>query len=99
MTFRAQDWLFSLKTFGAAMLALYIALWAGLPDPYWALGTVYVASQVHVGETCSKALYRLVGTLAGAAVSVALVPNLANTPTALTLAIATWVAICVYFAT
>ncbi|MCJ2068604.1 FUSC family protein [Methylobacterium sp. J-030] len=92
-----RDWVFSLKTFGAAMLALFLAFWIDLPNPYWALGTVYITSQVLAGATRSKALYRVLGTLLGAAVTVALVPNLVNAPELLTLAIATWVATCLYF--
>jgi uncharacterized membrane protein YccC len=92
-----RDWAFSLKTFGAAMLALFLAFWIDLPNPYWALGTVYITSQVLAGATRSKALYRVLGTLLGAVVTVALVPNLVNAPELLTLAIALWVATCLYF--
>ncbi|GJE27824.1 FUSC family protein [Methylobacterium organophilum] len=92
-----RDWIFALKTFGAAMLALYLAMWIDLPRPYWALGTVYITSQVLAGATRSKALYRVCGTLLGAGVSVVLVPNLVDAPELLTLAIALWVAICLYF--
>jgi uncharacterized membrane protein YccC len=92
-----RDWAFSLKTFGAGMLALFLAFWIDLPNPYWALGTVYITSQVLAGATRSKALYRVLGTLLGAVVSVALVPNLVNSPELLTLAIALWVAACLYF--
>lgn len=92
-----RDWAFAIKTFGAAMLALYLAMWIDLPRPYWALGTVYITSQVLAGATRSKALYRVLGTLLGAVVSVILVPNLANAPELLTLAIALWVATCLYF--
>lgn len=92
-----RDWAFSLKTFGAGMLALLLAFWIDLPNPYWALGTVYITSQVLAGATRSKALYRVLGTLLGAVVTVALVPNLVNAPELLTLAIATWVAMCLYF--
>jgi uncharacterized membrane protein YccC len=92
-----RDWAFSLKTFGAGMLALFLAFWIDLPNPYWALGTVYITSQVLAGATRSKALYRVLGTLLGAAVTVALVPNLVNAPELLTLAIAAWVATCLYF--
>ena len=48
------------------------------------------------GATRSKALYRVLGTLLGAGVTVALVPNLVNAPELLTLAIALWVATCLY---
>ncbi|MER2264488.1 FUSC family protein [Methylobacterium oxalidis] len=90
------DWAFALKTYAAAMLALFLAMWIDLPRPYWALGTVYITSQVLAGATRSKALYRVLGTLLGAAVSVVLVPNLADAPELLTLAIALWVALCLY---
>jgi uncharacterized membrane protein YccC len=93
-----RDWLFSLKTFCAAGLALYIALWADLSNPYWALGTVYVVSQNHAGETLSKSFYRFVGTIAGASASVVLVPNLASAPVLLNVAMAAWVGACLYFA-
>ncbi|WP_342152007.1 FUSC family protein [Methylorubrum sp. SB2] len=92
-----RDWAFALKTFAAAMLALFLAFWIDLPNPYWALGTVYITSQVLAGATRSKALYRVLGTLLGAVVTVALVPNLVNAPELLTLAIALWVATCLYF--
>ncbi|CAO4186304.1 FUSC family protein [Methylorubrum extorquens] len=94
---RWRDWAFALKTFAAAMLALFLAFWIDLPNPYWALGTVYITSQVLAGATRSKALYRVLGTLLGAVVTVALVPNLVNAPELLTLAIALWVATCLYF--
>ena len=92
-----RDWAFALKTCAAAILALYLAFWIDLPRPYWALGTVYITSQVLAGATRAKALYRVLGTLLGAAVSVVLVPNLVNAPELLTLAIGLWVAVCLYF--
>jgi uncharacterized membrane protein YccC len=42
-----RDWLFSLKTFAAAMLALYLGLVFELPRPYWAMATVYIVSNPH----------------------------------------------------
>ncbi|WP_342111130.1 FUSC family protein [Methylobacterium sp. SI9] len=93
-----RDWAFALKTYAAAMLALYLALWIDLPRPYWALGTVYITSQVLSGATRSKAVYRLGGTALGAAVSVVLVPNLVGAPVLLSLAVALWVALCLFVA-
>jgi len=92
-----RDWSFALKTFGAAILALYLAMWLDLPRPYWALTTVFITSQVLAGATRSKALYRVLGTFLGAAVSIVLVPNLVNAPVLLSLAIAAWVGACLYF--
>ncbi|RVU19726.1 FUSC family protein [Methylobacterium oryzihabitans] len=93
-----RDWAFALKTFAAAMLAFGIALWIDLPRPYWAVGTVYITSQALAGATRSKAVYRVGGTLVGAAVAVVLVPNLVDAPELLSLAIALWVGACLYFA-
>ena len=93
-----RDWAFALKTCAAALLALSLALWIDLPRPYWALGTVYITSQVLSGATRSKAVYRVCGTVLGAMMSVVLVPNLVNAPVLLSLAIALWVALCLYVA-
>jgi uncharacterized membrane protein YccC len=88
------DMVFSIKTFMAAMLALFIALCFDLPNPYWAVTTVYVVAHPLSGASTSKAVYRLVGTAVGGAMSIVLVPNLVNAPELLTLAIALWVAAC-----
>ncbi|HEX2942625.1 MAG TPA: FUSC family protein [Rhodopila sp.] len=93
-----RDWLFSVRTFGAAALALAIAMAAGLDRPYWAMASVYIASQPLSGATRSKALYRLCGTLLGAAGAVVLVPNLADAPALLTAAVALWVGMCLTLA-
>ncbi|MCY0385685.1 FUSC family protein [Robbsia sp. Bb-Pol-6] len=85
-----RDWLFSVKTFAAAMLALYLALLFELPRPYWAMASVYVVSNPFVGATRSKALYRALGTLLGASAAVFFVPLLVDTPLLLSLAVATW---------
>ncbi|CCE11176.1 putative efflux transporter permease; fusaric acid resistance pump [Bradyrhizobium sp. STM 3843] len=93
---RGADLIFALKTFGAATLALVIALWIDLPRPYWAMATVYITSQPLAGATSSKALYRVLGTITGAAASVALIPNLVNAPELLCLAVALWTGLCLY---
>ncbi|WP_426413635.1 FUSC family protein [Bradyrhizobium ganzhouense] len=93
---RHADLIFALKTFAASMLALVIALAMDLPRPYWAMATVYITSQPLAGATSSKAFFRVMGTLAGATMTVALVPNLINAPELLCLAIALWVGLCLY---
>ena len=93
---RHANIVFALKTFAAAMLALAIALWLDLPRPYWAMATVYITSQPFAGATSSKAFYRVLGTVLGASVTVAMVPNLVNAPELLCLSIALWVGLCLY---
>jgi uncharacterized membrane protein YccC len=93
---RHADFVFACKTFIAAVLALLMALWFDLPRPYWAMATVYITSQPLAGATSSKALYRVLGTVIGAAATVAIVPNLVDAPELLSLAMALWVGLCLY---
>ncbi len=86
--------IFSLNTFIAAMLALYIGFSLDLPRPYWAMLTVYITVQPLSGALRSKAVYRVIGTTLGGVAAVALVPNLVDRPIALTLALALWVGSC-----
>jgi len=88
--------IFSINSFVAAMLALYIAFSIGLPRPYWAMLTVYITVQPLSGALRSKAVYRVIGTFLGGAAAVALVPNLVNSPIALSFALAAWVGFCLY---
>jgi len=78
------------------MLAFSIALLLDMPRPYWAMASVYITSNQFTGATRSKAVYRIVGTLIGAAGTIVLVPNLANAPELLSFGIALWVGIFLY---
>jgi uncharacterized membrane protein YccC len=87
---------FALRTFAAAMLAFSIALWLDMPRPYWAMASVYITSSQLTGATRSKAVYRMLGTLIGAAGTIVLIPNLVDAPELLSLAIALWVGFFLY---
>lgn len=94
--FSAAEMLFSAKCFGAAMLAMTVASWAGLPRPFWALMTTYIVANPLAGAVRSKAVFRLLGTLLGCAATLLLVPALVDAPELLTLALALWVALCLF---
>lgn len=91
-----REWLFSVKTFAASMLALYIALALGMPRPYWAMATVYVVSHPLTGATRSKGVYRAGGTLLGAGAAVLLVPWLVNQPVLLSAVVSLWTGSLLY---
>lgn len=93
-----RDWLFSVKTFAAAMLALYIGLAFQLPRPYWAMATVYIVSNPFVGATRSKALYRALGTALGASAAVLLVPPFVESPYLFSVVVALWTGTLLYLA-
>lgn len=94
----ARDWLFSVKTFVAAMLALYIGLKLELPRPYWAMATVYIVSNPFVGATRSKALYRTLGTMIGASAAVLFVPPFVESPYIFSAVVAIWTGTLLFLA-
>jgi uncharacterized membrane protein YccC len=85
---------FAVKTFAASLLALYIAFWAGLDDPRWAFLTVYVVSQPDSGLVLAKGFYRILGTIAGLLVAIALVFGLAQYGELFVAALAVWICFC-----
>ena len=85
---------FAVKTFAASFLALYIAFWAGLDDPRWAFLTVFVVSQPDSGLVLAKGFYRILGTIAGLLVSIALVFGLAQYGELFVAAVAVWICFC-----
>ena len=93
-----RDWLFSLKTFIAAMVALYLALAFELPRPYWAMATVYIVSNPFLGATRSKALYRVIGTVVGAIVAILIVPPFVEAPYFFSVIVALWTGTLLYLA-
>ena len=91
---RLRDSLFSINSFVAALLALYVSIALGFERPFWAMATVYIVSQPLAGTVRSKAVFRFGGTVIGAVATVLIVPPLANAPVLLTLAMAAWVCGC-----
>lgn len=85
---------FALVSFSAAIAALYISMSMDLRQPYWSMIAVFIVSQPTAAAARSKAIQRLLGTLLGAAVAVALVPGLVATPLLLSLALSAWVGGC-----
>src|SRR4051812_41188886 len=85
---------FAVKTFAASLLALYIAFWAGLDDPRWAFLTVFIVSQPDSGLVLAKGFYRILGTIAGVLVSIALAFGLAQYGELFVAALAIWICFC-----
>lgn len=90
------SWVFSVKTFVALVLTLFLAFSLDLERPYWAALTVYVVAQPMSGALRSKAVYRFLGTVLGCCGGVVLIPNLVETPEVLSAALAGWIGLCLY---
>jgi uncharacterized membrane protein YccC len=104
---KKPDWLeretvaeliFSLKTFAASLLALFIAFWAALDDPRWAVLTVFVVSQPDSGLVVAKSFYRMLGSIAGVLVTIALVFAFAQYGELFLASLAAWIAFCCFAA-
>jgi uncharacterized membrane protein YccC len=95
---RARQAIFALNCYCAVMLALYVAFSLDLPNPWWAMVTVFLGqpAQPLVGAIWAKAFYRTAGTAVGLIASLVMIPTLSDAPELMILALATWVALCLY---
>jgi len=97
MIWRPHNLSFALANTAAVLGALYIAFALDLERPYWAMFTVFIIAKPISGAVRSKAVYRFLGTVGGAAMALFLVPPLVQAPVLLCLAISGWVGVCLYF--
>ncbi|NHO33763.1 FUSC family protein [Acetobacter fallax] len=88
------DLVFSLRTTITSLVALSIALWMELGQPQWAAMTVWIVAQNTIGESLSKAHWRVVGTLAGAVAAIMLVAASPQQPWLFFPLLAGWIGLC-----
>jgi len=92
----AEAMVFSAKSFLAATIAYYIALRIGLPKPYWAIVTVYIVSQTTSGPSFSRGVYRLAGTIVGAAATVLIISTFVGEPVVCGAVLSGWIGLCLF---
>src|SRR6516164_11741342 len=56
---------FGLRLWVSVCLALYLAFWLELDNPYWAGTTAALVCQPHLGASLRKGWYRMLGTVVG----------------------------------
>ena len=66
-------WVYIFKVLLAAFLTLWLAMRLELPQPRTAMITVFIVMQPQSGHVFAKSFYRVLGTLAGSAMMVALI--------------------------
>jgi len=98
--YTARSTLFALNRYLSVVLALYMAFYFDLPNPWWAMVTVFLAQppQPLIGAIWAKAIYRVIGTLLGVLAGFVIVPNLADVPNLMICALAGWIGLCLYIA-
>ncbi|MCL2760470.1 MAG: FUSC family protein, partial [Desulfuromonadales bacterium] len=82
-------WIFVFKSTLAVLLALWISLRFNFAQPSTAMITVVVVMQPQTGLVVAKSLYRILGTFAGAFVSMILVATFAQQSVLFLLGLAT----------
>ncbi|MCG1042008.1 FUSC family protein [Mycetohabitans sp. B8] len=89
-------WIYIFKTVGAALLALGVAMKLDLPQPRTAMTTVFIVMQPQSGMVLAKSFYRIVGTVVGSVVTIALVSLFAQQRELFLLSVSIWVGICTF---
>src|SRR4029077_3056655 len=98
-----QDWFpiawrqpiaFAVRTWLTSVLALFIAFFLQLDEPYWAGLAVWIVAQRTPGMTLSKSFYRILGTVIGTTMGVVLIASFSQTPELFILALALWIGAC-----
>jgi uncharacterized membrane protein YccC len=93
-----QRWLYATRIWIATVVALATAFWLQLDGASTAAVTVSIlALQTH-GQTFQKSGYRLAGTGLGILASIAIADWFSQTPDLYVLAVAIWLAVCVFVA-
>ena len=91
--------LFGLRLWGAVSVALYVAYWLELDNPYWAGTTAAIVCQPSLGVSLRKASFRMVGTVIGAVAIVVLTGCFPQSRIGFLVGLAVWGAVCGLMAT
>jgi len=86
--------LFGLRLWASVTLALYVAFWLELDNPFWAGTSAAIVSLPQLGASLRKGWFRMIGTLVGAVMSVVLVACFPQDRILFLGALALWGAAC-----
>lgn len=92
--FSLGAWGFTLRNWVATLLALYVAFWLQLDGASSAGTCVAILSLQTRGQVLQKAAYRMLGTVVGVVVSVAIAGAFSQTRDLFFLACCTWLGLC-----
>ena len=91
--------LFGLRLWASVSLALYVAFWLELDNPFWAATSAAIVCQPQLGASLRKGWFRLIGTVIGAAMSVTLVACFPQDRILFLGCLTLWAAACAFIAT
>jgi hypothetical protein len=91
--------LFGLRLSASVCLALYLAFWLQLDAPAWAGTTAAIVCQPQLGASLRKGWFRMLGTIAGAIVAVAITAAFPQDRTGFLVTLTLWGGACAVAAT
>jgi uncharacterized membrane protein YccC len=91
--------LFGLRLWASVCLALYVAFWLELENPFWAGTSAAIVCQPQLGASLRKGWYRMIGTSIGAVAIVVLTAWFPQDRAPFLVALALWGAACAFVAT
>jgi len=91
--------LFALRLWASVCLALYVAFWLELDNPFWAGTSAAIVCQPQLGASLRKGWFRMIGTIVGAVMIVVLNACFPQDRIAFLALLALWFAICAFAAT
>jgi uncharacterized membrane protein YccC len=91
--------LFGLRLWASVCLALYVAFWLELENPFWAGTSAAIVCQPQLGASLRKGWYRMIGTSIGAVAIVVLTAWFPQDRGPFLVALALWGAACAFVAT
>src|SRR5215469_8415628 len=95
----SEPLLFGLRLWASVCLALFVAFWLQLDDPFWAGTSAAIVCQPQLGASLRKGWFRMVGTVVGAIMIVVLTAFFPQDRIAYLGLLALWCSICAFGAT
>lgn len=96
LTATRMQWRYALRNSMAMCLALTVAYYLSLDEPYWAMTSAAVVSFPTVGGVISKSLGRVAGSLLGATAAMIIAGHTLNDPWMFLFAMAAWIGFCTW---
>jgi uncharacterized membrane protein YccC len=90
---------FGLRLWASVCLALLLAFWLQLDNPFWAGTSAAIVCQPSLGASLRKASFRLIGTVTGAVALVAMMSAFPQSRAGFILTLAAWCGLCGFAAT
>src|ERR1700720_592004 len=91
--------LFAVRLWASVCLALFVAFWLELDNPFWAGTSAAVVCQPQLGASLRKGWFRMIGTLVGATMIVVLTAWFPQDRIGFLGLLAVWGGICAFTAT